>query len=123
MGSSDDITPVTMGFDDDIQQQVVWRQGNGVGEHLETLCTASTGCLLVRESKANYDYILLEATWLPHPWLSPSSPLTHPIHWTHICSIEAYGNTANTQGDQAWLSKVSHCGCSMSVRLLHDAWS
>ena len=27
--------------------------------------------------------------------LSHSSPLTHPIHWTHICSIEAYRNTAN----------------------------
>ena len=27
---------------------------------------------------------------------SLSSPLTHSIHWTHICSIEAYGNTANS---------------------------
>ena len=34
----------------------------GVGEHLETHFY-----LLVRESKTDYDYILLEATWLLHP--------------------------------------------------------
>ena len=39
--------------------------------------------------------------------LSHSSPLTHPIHWTHICSIEAYGNTANSRhSDSHWWSNI-----------------
>ena len=41
-------------------------------------------------------YWRLHGHYNPESTLSHSSPLTHSIHWTHTCSIEAYGNTTNT---------------------------
>ena len=47
--------------------------------------------------------------------LSHSSPLTHSIHWTHTCSIEAYGNTANNNNFRNDNSRQQMTTCSLPI--------